>query len=634
MENAGKNETHVLLRKRVPTHLTNDGLRKAHDYKPPKKTSLQNKVKCTNIISKRQFYRLFPILTWLPSYDIKNDLMGDLIAGVTVAVLQIPHGLAFAPLGGQEPVVGLYMAIFPLMMYVIFGTSRHISLGMMAILIMMVGKVVDIHAVKVGMNETISEPGYSSLEVGMAVTFTIGLWQILLGILQLGSLCVLLSNSLVSGLTAAASIHIVFLQFKHIFGVSISMSMGPFKLVYLLIDLCENIQHTNLVAFGISVAFIVILYAFNEFIKPKILKRCRVPIPMEFILIVAGIILSIVINMDEYGVTKVGKVPGELPQIIVPPMSMIPAVAVDSFIIALVSISINISLAKVFAKKGNYELDQNQELLAYGMSNAFGGFFQCLPVTASLSRSMVQFAVGGKTCLAHAFSLLSVLLMLLFLGPILGEVPMCVLAAIVIVTIKGLFMHVTEFPEIWRNSKLDGAVWLVTFVSVIIIDIDYGIGLGLVTSLGTLVYTSVKFQVTEFNHDQSVLLDTNHYRPSKLIAKNILILKIVAGINFFNHASIFSDIYVKLETFWGNDTDGKTIILDMSAVPYIDACVIADLITLKNVIETKDSDLILTNCSVNVYHSFENCDMFKKFPKEQILVTVDAALRFHTDKCN
>lgn len=576
-----------------------------------------------------------PILAWLPRYDFKNHFIWDLIAGLTVSVLQIPHGLAFAPLGGQAPVVGLYMAIFPIVIYVVFGTSRHISLGMQAILIMMVGKIVETYSGSNSFAHNTTTNGYSALQVGIACTFTIGLWELILGVLQLGCLCVLLSNSLVSGLTSGAAIHIIFLQLKHIFGIPISMVTGPLKLIYLSIDFCRKITQINLVSFGMSFTFMLILFIFNEYLKPILSTRSRIPIPVEFILIGIGIVLSECLDLEgNYGVWVVGTVPSGLPEIVVPPFSLIPAIAVDCLIIALVNVSINISLAKVFAKKGGYSVRENQELFAYGFSNIFGGFLQCLPVCAALSRSMVQFSVGGITEMAHVVCLISVLFMLLFLGPVFEKVPLCVLAAIVVVTVKALFMQVTELPGLWRANKFDGIVWLVTFVSVVVVDIDYGIAMGLVASVLTLGLNSTQVQVQVLGRIQNPtrFVDLKCYKEAQTFP-NLIIFKIIGGVNFVNSMKITRKIQQNLDVFWAqrNDNSASFAVVTFCSVPYVDSCFVNNLTTLAASMEANNCQMIMTDCSTNIHKTFEDSGFFTKFPKEFVMISLNAAVQYLHD---
>lgn len=608
--------------------MTEENFRKTHDCQLPKKPTNREKLKSYASCRKSFIFKLVPILSWVPRYDLKKDLVYDLLAGLTVAVLQIPHGLAFAPLGGQEPVVGLYMAIFPIMVYVIFGTSRHISLGMMAIQVMMVGTLVERHATPnlLAQNTTI---GYSALQVGITATFSIGLWQTLLGVFQLGSFCVLLSNSVVSGFTCGASIHILLIQLKNVFGISISMPSGPLKLIYFSINFFENIHLTNYVALCTGLAYAIVLHFFNEYAKAKLSKKFDFPITLEFLLLVISIIISQFIDLrGDYDVKVVGHVPSGLPEIIAPDFSLIRLIFFDCLIIALVNLSISISLAKIFAKKGKYEIRENQELIAYGLSNMFGGFFQCLPVCASLSRTMVQFAVGGKTELAHVFSLLSVLIILLSLGPLFENIPISVLSAIVLVTLKGLIWQITELPGIWRASQLDGAVWLVTFATSVLVDIDYGIGSGIITAILVLILRNVQVDVSRIG----TVKQTNRFQDgcSYQIEKEdkIAILKIVGAINFVNSHSIERKICRILAEFWERNGLESFVIFDLSSVPYIDPSGANILLILNDVIKANNCELVLTNCSLDIYETLEICDFFKKFPKKFVLVDVYCALEY------
>ncbi|KAJ9578106.1 hypothetical protein L9F63_025032, partial [Diploptera punctata] len=256
---------------------------KLYQYSKPQKPALRKRIvdskKCQ---PGKTLLSLFPILVWLPKYEWKTNIFNDFVSGFTVAIMHIPQGMAYALLGGVPPIVGLYMAFFPVLLYVLMGTSRHISMGTFAVVCMMASKSVFLYSVSEDQISRYSESnstdpimvhasnmstGYTPLQVATAVCFVVGLWQILLGVCRLGVLSVLLSDTLVSGFTTGAAIHVLTTQVKNLLGVKVPAHNGPLKLVYTYIDIFQNIGESNPVAIGISAIAISILALYNEVIK-------------------------------------------------------------------------------------------------------------------------------------------------------------------------------------------------------------------------------------------------------------------------------------------------------------------------------------------------------------------------------
>nr|CAD7264974.1 unnamed protein product [Timema shepardi] len=456
--------------------------------------------------------------------------------------MHIPQGMAYALLGGVPPIVGIYMAFFPVLMYFFMGTSRHISMGTFAVVCMMTSKSVILYSsadepfdfpfntslfdenssqpLLVGTAANMSSsPSYTPIQVATAVCFVVGIWQLVLGIFRLGVVSVLLSDTLVSGFTTGASVHVLSTQVVNLLGVNIPRHSGPLKVVYIFIDIFKNIQTANLVAIGISAITITILACYNEFLKPRVSKKLPIPIPMELMAVVAGTLVSMFTHLKEnYGVKVVGGIPTGLPIPAHPPWALIPKILVDGLVIAIVAFSVNMSMASILARKRNYSVDANQELIASGCSNIFGSFFSCIPFAASLSRSLIQESVGGETQIASVVSCGLLLFVLLLIGPFFQPLPNCVLASIVVVALKGMFMQVKDLPRAWRLSPFDGMVWLVTFLSVVLLDIDYGLGIGVALSLLCVIIMGQRPKVCRLGHVPStnIYLDITRYQASAI----------------------------------------------------------------------------------------------------------------------
>lgn len=214
-----------------------------------------------------------------------------------------------------------------------------------------------------------------------------------------------------------AAVHVMVSQLKDLLGVTVPRHKGAFKIILSLRDIVMNISHSNLNAVYVSLAGLIFMVIMNEFIKPWASKRCKFPIPSELLAVVGFTMFSYFIDLGgTYGVKEVGNIPTGLPLPEMPPLALLRLVAVDAIAVTIVSYSIVMSMALIFARKEQYEVRPNQELLAMGLSNIVGSFFSCIPLSCSLSRSLIQHQAGGKTQLASVVSAGLILI---------GEFPNC-----------------------------------------------------------------------------------------------------------------------------------------------------------------------------------------------------------------
>ncbi|XP_034101746.1 sulfate anion transporter 1 [Drosophila albomicans] len=496
------------------------------------------------------FTGIIPILQWLPQYSPRRDLIGDIIAGFTVAIMNIPHGIAYGILAGVSAGNGLYMAVFPVLVYMLLGTSKHISIGTFAVASMMTQKVVqsyanfDPNAVNATIVATTVSPlallattttttttapasplslivessaegattaatlllqnatttmlphpanVITTLEVVTALAFTVGIINLLMSFFRLGTLASLLSEPLVNGFTTAAACHVVTAQLKDVLGVTVPPKKSAFKIVLTIIDVVELIPKTNLVNFGICITIIIFMTVCNECLKPCLSKRCRFPFPGELIAIIGGTLISKLCGLEEnFHIKPVGDIPNSLPTPEFPRMDLVPMVAVDAIAIAIVTYSIIMSMGLTFAKKHNYEVRANQELFAMGVGNMVGGCFSCIPMACSLSRSVIQDQTGGVSQIASLVSASLVVATIMWVGPFFSDLPRCVLAGVIIVALKPMFMQVKELKKFSKQGKLEMFTWISTFLCVVLIDIDVGLLIGVCVSLLALYIKGLK----------------------------------------------------------------------------------------------------------------------------------------------
>uniref|UniRef100_A0A3Q3NFE6 Solute carrier family 26 member 6, like 1 n=1 Tax=Mastacembelus armatus TaxID=205130 RepID=A0A3Q3NFE6_9TELE len=465
------------------------------DAQPSLTEWLKDSLRCTVPKLKRSVVSSLPVLTWLPKYSVWEYGMPDLIAGISVGILHLPQSMAYALLASLPPVFGLYTSFYPVLIYFFFGTSRHISIGTFTVLSIMMGSVTerlapDMDFLKMNGTNVTAEVNTAArdsyrVQVAAATTVLGGLIQVVLGLVKFGFVGTYLSEPLVRAYTTAAAVHAVVAQLKNIFGISPRRFSGPLSLLYTLKDVCSLLHHTHLstlVVSAVSMVFLIMGKEFNSFLSPKL----PIPIPVDLITIVTATLISKYAQLNNnYTVSVVGEIPSGLRSPSVPDVSLFGEVIGDAFAMAIVGYAICISLGKTFALKHGYKVDSNQELVALGLSNTVGGFFQCFSVCSSMSRSLVHETTGGKTQVAAVVSSLIVLVAILKLGPLFQELPKAVLGAIVFVNLKGMFKQYYDIVTLWRSSKIDLVLWLVTWVSTLLLNLDLGLAASVTFALVT-----------------------------------------------------------------------------------------------------------------------------------------------------
>ncbi|XP_045165189.2 sulfate transporter-like [Mercenaria mercenaria] len=494
-------------------------------HPPPKLkqivTNKLGKCKCSGTCVKRFIYSIFPFINIMKNYNIREDIGGDIVAGLTIGIMHIPQGMAYAMLATLKPVHGLYMSFFPVLLYFFFGSSRHISVGANSVACLMLGSAVSKgidslsgSAEKSGLvslvlgNQTVNQTGSSEgnhseyqttessvaddtaavsdeelelrLQFAMSVTFLSGAIQLLMSIFRLGFITEYLSDALISGFMTGVSCHIFTSQVKHLFGVKHGRYTGVFKLVYTYRDIFKNIGTANYVTILLAVACIASLYCTSRFINqnPKLKPKMFMPVPIELIVVVLATVISYAIKLEEnFDVAVVSDIPTGLPIPNARGVSRISGLIIpDAFALGIVIFSIYISMGKMLAKKHDYEVDANQELMAFGVSTIICSFFTAAAPSVALSRSIVQERVGGKTQVAGLVSCCLLLVVLLAVGPYFRTTPNCVLSSIVVVAIRGMFLQVLDLKKIWNVSSIDFFVWIVACIATVLMDVDLGLG--------------------------------------------------------------------------------------------------------------------------------------------------------------
>ncbi|XP_062283979.1 solute carrier family 26 member 6 [Scomber scombrus] len=442
--------------------------------------------------------------------------------------MHLPQGMAYALLASLRPVYGLYTSLYPVLVYFIFGTSKHISIGTFAVISIMIGSVTerlapDSNFMVNGTNGTttvdIDERDAYRVQIACALTVLTGIFQILLGVVRFGFVVTYLSEPLIRGYTTGSACHVCVSQLKYVFGVKPGRFSGPLSLIYTLLDICGLLPQTKVPELVVSLVALSVLIVVKE-LNACYSKKLPLPIPIELIVIIAATIIIHFCGLTStYNIDVVGEIPSGLNAPRAPDASLFSAVIGDAFAVAIVGYAINISLGKTFALKHGYKVDSNQELVAVGLSNSIGSFFQCYSVTSSLSRSLVQESTGGKTQVASVISSIIVLVTVLKIGSLFEDLPKAVLSTIVFVNLKGMFKQFMDVPLLWKTNKVDLLVWLVTFTSTILLNLDLGLAVSVVFSMLTFIFRTQlpRYSILGNVKGTDLYLDIDTYKEAKEI---------------------------------------------------------------------------------------------------------------------
>jgi len=426
--------------------------------------------------------RYLPVLDWGRRYD-RSTLTNDLIAAAIVTIMLIPQSLAYAMLAGLPPEVGLYASILPIMAYALFGTSRTLAVGPVAVVSLMT----------LAAASSIAPPGSPDfIAAALILALLSGLILVFMGILRLGFLGNLLSHPVVSGFITASGIIIATSQLKSILGISASGEAMP----ELLATLGANLANINLPTLIIGVSSAAFLFWVRKGLKPLLMKTGLAARPADLIAkagpiaaVAASTLAVIALDLESKGVKVVGSIPQSLPPFSVPLMDMglWSQLAGPALLIAVIGFVESVSVAQTLAAKRRQRINPNQELIGLGAANITASFSGGYPVTGGFARSVVNFDAGAETPAAGAFTAVGILVAALFLTPFLYALPIATLAATIIVAVLSLVDFKTP-REIWRFSKPDFAALFATIMVTLLAGVEPGVVSGVVLSLALYLW--------------------------------------------------------------------------------------------------------------------------------------------------
>jgi SulP family sulfate permease len=558
--------------------------------------------------------RHLPLLQWLPQYR-KEQAASDLVAAVIVTVMLIPQSLAYALLAGLPAQVGLYASILPLVLYAVFGTSRTLSVGPVAVVALMTAAAL----------APIAAPGSPEYLAGAVLLAVMsGLMLTAMGLMKLGFLANFLSHPVISGFITASGMVIAASQLKHLLGVEAS----GHNLLEIGESLAGNLGQTHGPTLLMGAGTLLFLIFARTRLK-SILVRLGAGIRAADIATKTAPILAVLVTtllawglgLGAHGISLVGEVPSGLPQLTLPPMDVAvwKQLAVGALLISVVGFVESVSVGQTLAAKRRQRLDPDQELIGLGAANLGAGLSGGMPVTGGFSRSVVNFDAGAQTPAAGAYTAVGIALATLVLTPAIAYLPTTTLAATIIVAVATLI----DFPALrrtWRYSRPDFGAMLATIVLTLLHSVEAGIVAGVGLSIGLFLYR------TSRPHSALVgrVPGTEHFRNIQRhqveTSPQVSFLRVDESLYFAN-ARFLEETVMDLVT---RQPQLKDLVLVCPAVNLIDASALESLETINERMTDAGVRLHLSEVKGPVMDRLKNTQLISRLGGQVFLSTFEA----------
>ncbi|XP_036597594.1 anion exchange transporter isoform X5 [Trichosurus vulpecula] len=549
-----------------------------------------NSFHCADI--KQWCLRRLPILEWAPCYNLKENLIPDTVSGIMLAVQQVTQGLAFAILSSVHPVFGLYGSLFPAIIYAIFGMGRHVATGTFAL------------------TSLISANAVERLVPQASQNFTT------------------YSNSGVLGLSD--------FEMQRI-GVAAAVSfLGGIIQIYAYVF--ENIKSVQLEALLLSLLSIVVLVLVKE-LNEQFKRKIKVVLPVDLVLIIAASFACYCANMEyTYGLDVVGHIPDGIPSPRAPPMNILSEVVTEAFGVALVGYVASLALAQGSAKKFKYSVDDNQEFLAHGLSNVIPSFFFCIPSAAAMGRTAGLYSTGSKTQVACLISCILVLIVIYAVGPLLYWLPMCVLASVIVVGLKGMLIQFRDLKKYWNVDKIDWGIWVSTYIFTICFAANVGLLFGVVCTIAVVIVRFPRAKTLSLKN----MKELEYKVKTEVEGENLQQVKFISINNplvFLNAKKFHADLMNTIQKDNANNQppddinkceqnmllnltsngtcNGETpqpypnekcsVILDCTGLTFFDYTGVSTLVQAYTDCKSQNVDFLLANCTASLKKAVQYC---------------------------
>uniref|UniRef100_A0A8C4Q293 Solute carrier family 26 member 2 n=1 Tax=Eptatretus burgeri TaxID=7764 RepID=A0A8C4Q293_EPTBU len=543
------------------------------------KMTAEKHLTCSPSCFKKVIFDIFPVLQWLPNYKFREYIIGDIMSGIVVGIISVPQSIAYSLLASVDPIYGLYASFFPCIIYFLFGTSRHTSIGIFAVLCLMIGQVVDQELQEAGYDLSVNTSNihrYSNTEkleyemvsnlstpfptlvsnncdrscyairIAANITFLAGVYQVVMSILQLGFISVYLSEPLLSGFVTGSSITILTSQAKYLLGLPIPRYKGIGALVMNWVSIFKMIPNTNICDLVTSIICFLVMVPIKE-MNIRYKHKMKTPFPIELLVVIVATLISHYVNLQErYGSNITGTISTGFQVPRLPEWNLVQSVAADTVSIAIVSFVFTISLSEIFAKKHGYVVRANQEMLAIGCCNIIPSFFYSFATCATVTKTLLKDATGCMTQVSSLITAAVILLVLMVIAPLFHSLQNCVLATIIIVNLRGAFQKFFDTPRMWRVSHADALVWWVTMLASALLSTEVGLLVGICFAAVCILVRMQRPSIIQLGRvpDTKQYADLNLYR-GLLCVSDVVIFRFNAPLYYVNKNYFQAAIFCK-----------------------------------------------------------------------------------------
>lgn len=555
-----------------------------------------------------------PILEWGREYN-RGVLVSDLLAAVIVTIMLIPQSLAYALLAGLPPEAGLYASIVPILLYTIFGTSRTLAVGPVAVVSLMTATAI---------SAVVESTGVDYASAALTLAALSGLMLIGMGLFRLGFLANFLSHPVIAGFITASAIIIAASQLKHLMGVSAS----GHNLLELLGSLAAQITAINGITLVLGVTTTAFLFWCRKGLKP-LLQSFGVGDKLAGALARTGPVFAVIVTtslvwlleLDARGVNVVGAVPQSLPPLTLPGFSpeLLKALFMPAVLISVIGFVESISVAQTLAAKRRQRIGPDQELIGLGAANVGAALTGGFPVTGGFSRSVVNFDAGAETPAAGAFTALGLAVAALLLTPLIYYLPNATLAATIIVAVFSL-VDFGILTRCWSYSKADFSAVLVTIVLTLGLGVEVGVSAGVIASVLLFLYKTSRPHVAEVG----LVPGTQHFRNIKrhkvLTAPELVTIRVDESLYFANARYLEDYVYDRIVS----SDSAKHLVLMCSAVNEIDMSALESLEAINHRLKDLGISLHLSEVKGPVMDRLQQSHLLEELTGQVFLSQYDA----------
>ncbi len=557
-----------------------------------------------------------PLASWLPQYT-QATLTQDSIAGIIVAILLIPQGMAYAILAGLPSQYGLYASILPLILYAALGSSRTLAVGPVAIASLMVNSA---------LHEASLPQGVSYVDAAINLAFLVGIFLLGLRLLKLGAIVNFISHSVIAGFTSAAALMIAFSQIKHLFGIQLPRSENIAHETLNLLNTMGSISVNTLIISILAGSILLFTkHRLSSLLASRVKRHwlrdaiCKSG-PM-FVVLLCSLLVA---GLNDPTIKTVGLIPAGLPTYSFLPLhpQTWSTLAIPAFLIALIGYIESVSVGTALASKRRERIDPNKELVAIGLANIGAAFSGAYPVAGGFGRSMVNYSAGAQTTIASLITALVVAMTLLFLTPLFQFIPHAALAMIIILAVLPL-IDIEGFKKTARFNKGDTITQLITFSAVLIVGVELGIITGILISIGLLLYRTSEPHIAIVGRVDRTEHFRNIQRHEVITHSHILALRVDESLYFANTRHVETFILQQCAI----RPDVKHVVLVCAAVNFIDASALETIENISHHLRNQGKTLHLAEVKGPVMDQLSRTDLTQLLGCGRIFFTTDEAIK-------